>query len=183
MAISQIYLFILLGQFIGVLEKRENGRDVRRPPLERKCIETLYKFKNIIHLAAQAGVRYSIKNPSLYVKSNLVGFGNILENSKNHNIKHLIYASSSSVYGVRDKKKPFSEKDPVDHPIQFYAATKRSNELMAHAYSHLFNMPTTGIRFFTAYGPWGRPDMALYKFTENISLSKKSIKTYIFQKS
>ena len=89
------------------------------------------------------------------------------------NIKHLIYASSSSVYGERDKKKPFSEKDPVDHPIQFYAATKRANELMAHAYSHLFNMPTTGIRFFTAYGPWGRPDMALYKFTENIYKNKK----------
>jgi UDP-glucuronate 4-epimerase len=138
-----------------------------------KKIFKKYKFKNVIHLAAQAGVRYSIKNPSLYVKSNLVGFGNILENSKNHNIKHLIYASSSSVYGERDKKKPFSEKDPVDHPIQFYAATKRANELMAHAYSHLFNMPTTGIRFFTAYGPWGRPDMALYKFTENIYKNKK----------
>jgi len=131
-----------------------------------------FRFKKIVHLAAQAGVRYSLINPLLYIKSNLVGFGNILENSRKYNIKHLVYASSSSVYGERSKK-PFSEKDSVDHPIQLYAATKRSNELMAHAYSHLFALPTTGIRFFTAYGPWGRPDMALYKFTENIFKRKK----------
>ncbi len=135
--------------------------------LALKKIFRKYKFKKVIHLAAQAGVRYSLKNPSTYIKSNIVGFGNILENSKKYNIKHLIYASSSSVYGERSKK-PFSEKDSVDHPIQLYAATKRSNELMAHSYSKLFNIPTTGIRFFTTYGPWGRPDMALYKFTKNI---------------
>ena len=127
-----------------------------------------FRFKKVVHLAAQAGVRYSLVNPLLYIKSNLVGFGNILENSRKYNIKHLVYASSSSVYGER-KKEPFSEKFSVDHPIQLYAATKRSNELMAHSYSHLFNLPTTGIRFFTAYGPWGRPDMALYKFTNNIT--------------
>ena len=135
-----------------------------------------YKFTKVIHLAAQAGVRYSLKNPSIYIKTNVVGFGNILENSKKYNIKHLIYASSSSVYGERSRK-PFSEKDSVDHPIQLYAATKRSNELMAHAYSQLFNIPTTGMRFFTAYGPWGRPDMALFKFTDNI-YRNKYIKIY-----
>ena len=131
-----------------------------------------FNFRSVVHLAAQAGVRYSLENPSTYINSNLVGFGNILEFSKDYNIKHLIYASSSSIYGERHKK-PFSERDPVDHPIQLYAATKRSNELMAHSYSHLFNLPTTAIRFFTAYGPWGRPDMALYKFTKLISENKK----------
>ena len=135
-----------------------------------------YRFKKIVHLAAQAGVRYSLKNPLLYIQSNLVGFGNILENSRKYDIKHLVYASSSSVYGER-KKKPLSEKNSVDHPIQLYAATKRSNELMAHSYSYLFNIPTTGIRFFTAYGPWGRPDMALYKFTKNI-MQKKTINVF-----
>ena len=135
-----------------------------------------YRFKKIIHLAAQAGVRYSLKNPSVYIKSNLVGFGNILENSRKYKIKHLVYASSSSVYGEREKK-PLVEKNSVDHPIQLYAATKRSNELMAHSYIHLFDLPTTGIRFFTAYGPWGRPDMALYNFTKNI-MKKKTINVF-----
>ena len=121
----------------------------------------------VVNLAAQAGVRYSLKNPSAYIQSNIVGFGNILECCKNFNIEHLIYASSSSVYGGNTKF-PFSENDPVDHPISLYAATKRSNELMAHTYSHLYNMPTTGLRFFTVYGPWGRPDMALYLFTKAI---------------
>jgi len=142
---------------------------------DRSSLNYIFKkfnFTNVIHLAAQAGVRYSLENPSAYINSNLVGFGNILEYSKNYSIKHLIYASSSSIYGERNKK-PFSEKDSVDHPIQLYAATKRSNELMAHSYSHLFNLPTTAIRFFTAYGPWGRPDMALYKFTKLISENKK----------
>ena len=144
-----------------------------------KRLEKIFKkhhFKKVIHLAAQAGVRYSLKNPFLYIQSNLVGFGNILENSRKYNIKHLVYASSSSVYGEREKK-PLSEKNSVDHPIQLYAATKRSNELMAHSYSHLFNLATTGIRFFTAYGPWGRPDMALYKFTKNI-MKKKNINVF-----
>ena len=121
----------------------------------------------VINLAAQAGVRYSLKNPSTYIQSNIVGFGNILENCKNFHVEHLIYASSSSVYGGNTKF-PFSEDDPVDHPVSLYAATKRSNELMAHTYSHLYDLPTTGLRFFTVYGPWGRPDMALFIFTKSI---------------
>ena len=125
------------------------------------------KPKKVIHLAAQAGVRYSLENPNAYMKSNLEGFLNILENSGKYNIEHLVYASSSSVYGG-NKLMPFSEKQSVDHPISLYAATKKSNELMAHSYSHLFKIPTTGLRFFTVYGPWGRPDMALFKFTKNI---------------
>ena len=130
----------------------------------------------VIHLAAQAGVRYSIENPSEYVKSNLVGFCNLIEQSKKYNIKHFIYASSSSVYGG-NKKLPFSESDSVDHPISLYAATKKSNELIAHTYSHLFNLATTGLRFFTVYGPWGRPDMALFKFTDLI-IKNKPIKVF-----
>ncbi|MBO8217675.1 SDR family NAD(P)-dependent oxidoreductase [Prochlorococcus marinus] len=129
------------------------------------------KIRIVINLAAQAGVRYSIENPSAYVQSNLVGFSNILEESRINNVDHFIYASSSSVYGG-NKKLPFSETDSVDHPISLYAATKKSNELIAHTYSHLFNLPTTGLRFFTVYGPWGRPDMALFKFTKLISENK-----------
>tara|TARA_Y100000589_G_scaffold308837_1_gene325755 strand:- start:783 stop:1805 length:1023 start_codon:yes stop_codon:yes gene_type:complete len=125
------------------------------------------KPEKVIHLAAQAGVRYSIENPSSYIQSNIVGFGNILENCKELAIEHLVYASSSSVYGGNDSY-PFSEKDRVDHPVSLYAATKKSNELMAHTYSHLFQLSTTGLRFFTVYGPWGRPDMALFKFTNAI---------------
>ena len=121
----------------------------------------------VIHLAAQAGVRASIDNPSAYIQSNLVGFGNILEFCRRHKVKHLIYASSSSVYGLNSKL-PFAESDPTDHPASLYAATKKANELMAHTYSHLYNLPATGLRFFTVYGPWGRPDMALFKFTEAI---------------
>ncbi len=127
-----------------------------------------YKPDQIVNLAAQAGVRYSISNPSAYIQANLVGFSNILELSKKYKIKHLLYASSSSVYGG-NKKMPLSEADNVDHPISLYAATKKSNELLAHSYSHLFNIPTTGLRFFTVYGPWGRPDMALFLFTKAIS--------------
>jgi len=121
----------------------------------------------VIHLAAQAGVRYSIENPYAYVESNLVGFVNILEACRRHKTAHLIYASSSSVYG-NNQKVPFSETDSVDHPISLYAATKKSNELMAHTYSHLYEIPTTGLRFFTVYGPWGRPDMAYFKFADAI---------------
>ena len=124
-------------------------------------------FDRVIHLAAQAGVRYSIDNPTAYVNSNLVGFVNILEGCRQQSTAHLIYASSSSVYGMNTKI-PFSTSDRVDYPISLYAATKKSNELMAHAYSHLFNLPTTGLRFFTVYGPWGRPDMAYYSFTKKI---------------
>ncbi|MGE6392586.1 NAD-dependent epimerase [Psychrobacter pacificensis] len=132
----------------------------------KECFET-YQFDRVIHLAAQAGVRYSIENPHSYVESNIVGFTNILEACRHSQTPHLTYASTSSVYGANTTM-PFSEKHNVDHPLQFYAATKRANELMAHSYSHLFNLPTTGLRFFTVYGPWGRPDMALFKFTRNI---------------
>jgi len=121
----------------------------------------------VINLAAQAGVRYSLINPMSYIESNLVGFGHILEFSRHYNVKHLVYASSSSVYGGNTKI-PFSETDQVNHPLSLYAATKRANELMAHTYSHLYDLPTTGLRFFTVYGPWGRPDMALFKFTDAI---------------
>ncbi len=129
------------------------------------------KFDLVCNLAAQAGVRYSIENPNIYVDSNIVGFLNILECCRHNAIKHLVYASSSSVYGLNDKT-PFSVEDNVDQPISLYAATKKSNELMAHTYSHLFEMPTTGLRFFTVYGPWGRPDMAPYLFADAISKNK-----------
>ncbi len=125
------------------------------------------KFDKVIHLAAQAGVRYSLTNPGAYMDSNIVGFLNILESCRHHHIQHLTYASSSSVYGLNEKQ-PFSTKDNVDHPVSLYAASKKSNELMAHTYSHLFKIPTTGLRFFTVYGPWGRPDMALFLFTKAI---------------
>jgi UDP-glucuronate 4-epimerase len=130
-----------------------------------------HKINKIIHLAAQAGVRYSIENPLAYINSNIVGFANILENCRNHNIEHLVYASTSSVYGANTTM-PFSEHDSANHPLSVYAASKKSNELMAHSYSYLYNLPTTGLRFFTVYGPWGRPDMALFKFTKNILESK-----------
>ena len=126
-----------------------------------------HRFDRVIHLAAQAGVRYSLENPDAYVQSNLVGFTNILEACRHSQVPHLTYASTSSVYGGNSKM-PFSETDDVDHPLQFYAATKRANELMAHSYSHLFKLPTTALRFFTVYGPWGRPDMALFLFTKAI---------------
>ncbi len=125
------------------------------------------KFDCVINLAAQAGVRYSIENPHAYINSNIVGFSNILEACRHNHIEHLIYASSSSVYGM-NKTVPFSVKDNVDHPVSLYAATKKSNELLAHSYSHLYNIPTTGLRFFTVYGPWGRPDMAYFLFTKAI---------------
>ncbi|MEZ9708222.1 protein CapI [Vibrio breoganii] len=137
---------------------------------DREGIATLFaeeQFDKVIHLAAQAGVRYSIDNPLAYADSNLVGHLTILEGCRHHKIKHLVYASSSSVYGL-NKKMPFDTADSVDHPISLYAATKKSNELMAHTYSHLYGVPTTGLRFFTVYGPWGRPDMALFKFTKAI---------------
>lgn len=129
------------------------------------------KFTVVCNLAAQAGVRYSLENPSAYVDSNIVGFVHLLECCRHHQIQHLVYASSSSVYGL-NKEVPFSTKDNVDHPISLYAASKKSNELMAHTYSHLFGIPTTGLRFFTVYGPWGRPDMALFLFTDAILKNK-----------
>ena len=123
--------------------------------------------QRVLHLAAQAGVRYSLTNPNAYIDSNLVGFGNILEVCRHGGVEHLVYASSSSVYGA-NRKQPFSVEDPVDHPVSLYAATKRANELMAYTYSHLYKLPTTGLRFFTVYGPWGRPDMAIFSFTKAI---------------
>ncbi|AWA28635.1 hypothetical protein HYN48_00245 [Flavobacterium magnum] len=134
------------------------------------------KFEIVANLAAQAGVRYSIDNPKVYVQSNVVGFINILEACRQNNVKHLVYASSSSVYGNRDEV-PFSEQDRVDHPVSLYAATKKSNELMAHVYSHLYGLPTTGLRFFTVYGPWGRPDMAPFLFTKAL-FEGKPIKVF-----
>jgi len=138
------------------------------------------EFDVVVNLAAQAGVRYSIENPSSYISSNLVGFGHILEGCRHHNVGHLVYASSSSVYGSNTKM-PFSIHDNVDHPLSLYAASKKANELMAHTYSHLYNLPTTGLRFFTVYGPWGRPDMALFKFTKAI-LAKEKIQVFNFGK-
>lgn len=135
-----------------------------------------FKPDVVVNLAAQAGVRNSIENPSEYIETNLLGFSNILECCRNFDIKHLIYASSSSVYGGNTFM-PFSEKQSVDHPVSLYAATKKSNELMAHSYSHLYNIPSTGLRFFTVYGPWGRPDMALFLFTKSI-LEGKTIKVF-----
>lgn len=135
-----------------------------------------HRFDRVIHLAAQAGVRYSIERPDVYIDSNLVGFGNILEGCRHAGVQHLAYASSSSVYGANTRL-PFAERDNVDHPISLYAASKKANELMAHTYSHLYELPTTGLRFFTVYGPWGRPDMALFKFTRGI-LNGESIPVY-----
>lgn len=139
-----------------------------------------HEFGPVIHLAAQAGVRYSLENPHLYVQSNLVGFVNLLEEARRKKTPHFVFASSSSVYGA-NKKIPFSEKDNVDHPVSLYAATKKSNELMAHVYAHLYELPLTGLRFFTVYGPWGRPDMALFKFCKCI-LEGSPIEVYNYGK-
>lgn len=150
---------------------------------DRESMSALFAsghFDRVIHLAAQAGVRYSLENPHAYADSNLTGFLNILEGCRHNKIQHLLYASSSSVYGM-NRKMPFSTDDSVDHPVSLYAATKKANELMAHTYSHLYGLPTTGLRFFTVYGPWGRPDMALFKFTKAM-LEGKSIDVYNYGK-
>lgn len=141
-----------------------------------EAVFTEHTFDAVINLAAQAGVRYSLENPHAYIDSNIVGFTNILECCRHHNTGHLVYASSSSVYGINSKL-PFSVHDNVDHPISLYAATKKANELMAHTYSHLYGLPTTGLRFFTVYGPWGRPDMALFLFTRAI-LAGEPVKVF-----
>ena len=141
---------------------------------DRKEIERIFReqsFDIVINLAAQAGVRYSISNPQAYIDSNIIGFTNILEACRHNKVKHLLYASSSSVYGLNSNM-PFSVKDSVDHPVSLYAATKKANELLAHTYSHLYQLPTTGLRFFTVYGPWGRPDMAYFSFTRDIIAGK-----------
>lgn len=152
------------------LTPHANFRFARLDVADREGMAALFaaeKPERVIHLAAQAGVRYSLQNPHAYVDSNLVGFMNILEGCRHHGVQHLVYASSSSVYGGNTRM-PFSEAHSVDHPVSMYAATKKANELMAHTYSHLFGLPTTGLRFFTVYGPWGRPDMALFLFTKAI---------------
>jgi len=152
-----------------------NYTHIRMDIEDQKAVESLFKeysFDYVVNLAAQAGVRYSIENPLAYVKTNMVGFAHILEGCRNSNVKHLVYASSSSVYGANTKL-PFSIHDNIDHPLSLYAASKKTNELMAHTYSHLYDLPTTGLRFFTVYGPWGRPDMALFSFTKAILAGEK----------
>jgi len=154
-------------------------RFVKMDVADREGVATLFaqeKFDRVVHLAAQAGVRYSLVNPHAYIDSNIVGFTNILEGCRHHGVQHLAYASSSSVYGGNTAM-PFSEHHNIDHPVSLYAATKKANELMAHTYSHLFRLPTTGLRFFTVYGPWGRPDMALFLFTKAI-LAGEPIKVF-----
>lgn len=161
----------------------EGFTDVRAHIQDRETIaETFKKYQpdRVVNLAAQAGVRYSIENPAAYVDSNLVGFGNILEGCRHNGVEHLVYASSSSVYGSNTNM-PFSVHDNVNHPVSLYAASKKANELMAHTYSHLYQVPTTGLRFFTVYGPWGRPDMALFLFTKKI-LAGESIPVFNYGK-
>lgn len=161
------------------LTSHSNFESIQIDLADRPAMTDLFEqhaFDCVVNLAAQAGVRYSIENPASYVDSNMVGFGNILESCRHTKVKHLVYASSSSVYGLNTLM-PFSVRHNVDHPISLYAASKKANELMAHTYSYLYNLPTTGLRFFTVYGPWGRPDMALFLFTKAI-LNNKPIKVF-----
>ena len=156
------------------LQQRANFRFIKMDLADRAGIAELFKrekFQRVINLAAQAGVRYSIQNPLAYIDSNVVGFANVLEGCRHNGVEHLVYASTSSVYGANTNM-PFAVTQNVDHPLSFYAATKKANELMAHTYAHLYQLPTTGLRFFTVYGPWGRPDMALFLFTKNILAGK-----------
>ena len=160
-----------------------NYKHLRIDLTDKKAIEALFadhKPQRVVNLAAQAGVRYSIENPLAYIESNIIGFTHILEGCRHSGVEHLVYASSSSVYGANTTM-PFSVHDNVDHPLSLYAATKKSNELMAHTYSHLYNLPSTGLRFFTVYGPWGRPDMALFKFTKAI-LAGENISVFNYGK-
>lgn len=164
---------------LSILEKEKNFKFIKISLEERDEIASLFKkerFEIVVNLAAQAGVRYSLVNPYAYIDSNICGFANILEGSRHNKVKHLVYASSSSVYGLNTLM-PFSIHHNVDHPISLYAATKKTNELMAHTYSYLFDIPVTGLRFFTVYGPWGRPDMAYFKFTKAI-LENRPIDVY-----
>jgi UDP-glucuronate 4-epimerase len=160
-----------------------NYTHIRADLADRSAIKNVFDLhqpQRVVNLAAQAGVRYSLENPSAYIDSNIVGFANILEGCRQHDVDHLVYASTSSVYGANTEL-PYSEHQNVDHPLSLYAATKKSNELMAHSYSHLYGLPTTGLRFFTVYGPWGRPDMALFKFTKSI-LANESIRLFNYGK-
>ena len=164
---------------VEILKKYPNYQHKKIDLVDKKGLEDIFKASKpqiVINLAAQAGVRYSMKNPLAYISSNIVGFSHVLDNCHRFQIEHLVYASTSSVYGANTKM-PFSENDNVNHPLSTYAATKKSNELMAHAYSHLYKLPTTGLRFFTVYGPWGRPDMALFKFTKSI-IDQKPIEVF-----
>lgn len=164
---------------LAQLQPHAGFRFVRLDVADRSAMAALFaaeKFDRVVHLAAQAGVRYSLQNPHAYADSNVTGFLNVLEGCRHHRVAHLVYASSSSVYGGNTKM-PFAETDAVDHPISLYAATKKANELMAHTYSHLYGLPTTGLRFFTVYGPWGRPDMAYFLFTKAI-LAGEPIKVF-----
>lgn len=164
---------------LSILNKYEGFAFLKIDISEKEPLESVFKANDIVYvinLAAQAGVRYSIENPDVYIKSNIIGFHNILEMCRHYPVKHLVYASSSSVYGS-NKKVPFEESDFADHPVSLYAATKKSNELMAHTYSHLYNIPSTGLRFFTVYGPMGRPDMAYYGFTDKY-FNKETIKIF-----
>lgn len=168
---------------LNQIKGHENFTFIKCGLEERDAIEKAFKEhqpQRVVNLAAQAGVRYSLENPQAYIDANIVGFTNILECCRHYQVEHLVYASSSSVYGANTKM-PFSVHDNVDHPVSLYAASKKSNELMAHTYSHLFNIPTTGLRFFTVYGPWGRPDMALFLFTKSI-LEGKPIKVFNYGK-
>ena len=168
--LSPYYDVNLKSARLEVLKKADNFGFYQTDLSERKSLENIFnstQFDVVVNLAAQAGVRYSLKNPHAYVDSNLVGFTNVLECCRHSHVKHLVFASSSSVYGANTKM-PFSVHDNVDHPVSLYAATKKANELMAHTYSHLYGLPCTGLRFFTVYGPWGRPDMALFLFTRAI---------------
>jgi UDP-glucuronate 4-epimerase len=165
------------------LRQYERFRFAQIDVADRAAMEALFadeKFDRVVHLAAQAGVRYSLVNPHAYAESNLTGFLNVLEGCRHNKVAHLVYASSSSVYGGNTKM-PFSEHDSVDHPVSLYAATKKANELMAHTYSHLYGLPTTGLRFFTVYGPWGRPDMALFLFVDAV-LKGRSIDVFNYGK-
>ena len=174
--INDYYSVRLKKHRLKILKDFKNFKFIKADNKNKNKLKKIFlkeKFTHVINLAAQAGVAYSLINPHSYIDSNIIGFLNILENCKNNKIKHLIYASSSSIYGL-NKQAPFSENHNVSHPISLYAASKRSNELMAHTYSHLYNLPTTGLRFFTVYGEWGRPDMAIYIFTKSI-LEDKSI--------
>ena len=166
---------------LALLQAKPAFNFVQGDLADRSLVASLFaqeQFQRVIHLGAQAGVRYSLENPHAYADANLVGHLNILEGCRQQKIEHLLYASSSSVYGL-NRKTPFSTDDSVDHPVSLYAATKKANELMSHSYAHLYGLPCTGLRFFTVYGPWGRPDMALFKFTESI-LAGQPIDVYNF---
>ena len=159
---------------LGLLTQSEGFRFLQLDIVNRQDVSELFaanRFDAVVHLAAQAGVRHSVEHPAAYIDSNLVGFGNVLEGARRSGVGHLVFASSSSVYGANTRL-PFSERDNVDHPLSLYAATKKANELMAHSYAHLFSLPVSGLRFFTAYGPWGRPDMALFRFSANMLAGK-----------